>query len=76
MLPFGLSSAPLIFTKILKPLEKSRRCRRIPIAIFLDDDLGGGIDQVSAKLHSLVVHSDLLKSGFVPNQEKSPWEPV
>ena len=31
---------------------------------------------VSAKVNSLVVHSDLLKSGFVPNDEKSLWEPV
>ena len=39
--------------------------------------LGGGIDKVSTKIHSLAVHSDLLlKSGFVLNQEKSVWEPV
>ena len=75
VLPFGLSSAPFIFTKILKPLQKSGRSRGIPIAIFLDDGLGGGIDKVSAKIHSLTVHSDLLKSGFVPNQDKSVWEP-
>ena len=30
----------------------------------------------SAKVNSLVVHSDLLKSGFVPNEVKSLWEPV
>ena len=76
VLLFGLSSAPFIFTWILKPLQKSWRSRGIPIAIFLDDGLGGGIDKVSAKIHSLAVHSDLLKSGFVPNQEKSVWEPV
>ena len=44
VLPFGLSSAPFIFTKILKPLQKSWRSRGILIAIFLDDGLGGGID--------------------------------
>ena len=42
VLPFGLSSAPFVFTKILKPLQKSWRSRGIPIAIFLDDGLGGG----------------------------------
>ena len=26
--------------------------------------------------NSLVVHSDLLKSGFVPNEDKSQWEPT
>ena len=72
VLSFGLSSAPFIFTKI----QKSWRSRGIPFAIFLDDGLGGGIDKVSAKIHSLAVHSDSLKSSFVPNQEKSVWEPV
>lgn len=76
VLPFGLSSAPFIFTKMLKPLQKSWRSRGIPIAIFLDDGLGGGADHISAKLNSLIVHSGLLKSGFVPNEDKSLWEPV
>ena len=75
VVPFGLSSAPFIFTKILKRLQKSWGSRGIPIAIFLDNGLGGGFDKVSAKIHSLAVHSDLLKSGFVPNQEKSVLEP-
>ena len=74
--PFGLSFAPFIFTKILKRLQKSWRSRGIPIAICLDNGLGGGFDKVSAKIHSLAVHSDLFKSGFVGNQEKSVWEPV
>ena len=76
VLPFGLSSAPFIFTKMLKPLQKSCRSLSIPIAIFLDDGLGEGANHISAKLNSLIVHSDLLKSGFVPNEDKSLWEPV
>ena len=60
----------------MKPLQKSWRSQGIPVAIFLDDGLGGGTDFVSAKVNSLVVHSDLLKSGFVPNEEKSLWEPL
>ena len=31
---------------------------------------------VSAKINSLVVHSNLLKSEFVPNEDKSQWEPI
>ena len=76
VLSFGLSSSPSIFTKMLKPLQKFWRSRGIPIANFLDDVLGGGADHISAKLNSLIVHSDLLKSGFVPNEDKSQWEPV
>lgn len=31
---------------------------------------------MQAKINSLTVHVDLLKSGFVPNKDKSLWEPV
>ena len=48
----------------------------IPLAIFLYDSLGEGHKFVSVKVNSLVVHSDLLKFGFVPNEEKSLWKPV
>ena len=76
VLPFGLLSAPFIFTKILKPLQKSWRSQGIPIVVFLDDGLGGGAGLVQAKINSLTVHADLLKTGFVPNRDKSLWEPV
>ena len=71
VLSFGLSSSSSIFTKMPKPLQKFWRSRGIPIANFLDDVLGEGADHISAKLNSLIVHSDLLKSGFVPNEDKS-----
>ena len=67
--PSGSCQPPVIFTKILKPLEKSRRSQGIAIAIFLDYGLGGGADRVQAKINSFTVHADLLKSGFVPNEE-------
>ena len=35
--PFGLSTAPYIFTKLLKPLEKHWRIQGPCIAGFLDD---------------------------------------
>ena len=52
VLSFGLSSVTYIFTKILKPLQKSWRGQCIPIAIFLYDGLGGGMEFVSAKVNS------------------------
>ena len=42
VLPFGLSSAPFIFMKLIKPLEAFWRLRGIPIAIFCDDGVGAG----------------------------------
>lgn len=76
VLPFGLSSAPFVFTKLLKPLSQSWRRQGIPIAIYLDDGLGGGRNHCQAKIFSLVVHADLLKCGFMVNELKSHWEPV
>ena len=40
----------------------------------MTDGLGGGPDPVSAKINSLVMHSD--HSGFFPNEDKSQWEPI
>lgn len=76
VLPFGLSSAPYLFTKLLKPVLTSWRCKGIPMVIFLDDGLGGGANKIQAKINSLTVNADLLKFGFVVNEEKSLWEPV
>ena len=76
VLPFGLSSAPYLFTKLLKPLVKKWRTEGKSIVVFLDDGLGAAADHTKARISSLSVHADLLKSGFVPNEEKSLWEPT
>lgn len=39
------------------------------IIVFLDDGQGAAADYT--KISSLAVHSDLLKSVFIPNEEKS-----
>jgi len=76
VLPFGLSSAPYLFTKLLRPVITSWRCKGIPMVIFLDDGLGGGASKMKAKINSLTAHAYLLKFGFVINEEKSTWEPA
>ena len=76
VLAYGLSSAPYLFTKLLKPLVKKWRTEGKSIVVFLDDGLGAAADYSKARISSLSVHADLLKSGFVPNEEKSLWEPT
>ena len=76
VLPFGLSSAPYLFTKLLKPLVKKWRTEGKSIVVFLDDGLGATADYTKARVSSLSVHADLFQSGFVPNKEKSLWEPT
>ena len=75
-MPFGLSSAPYLFTRLLKPLVKKWRTEGKSIVVFLDDGLGAAADYTKARISSLSVHADLLKSCFVPNEEKSLWEPT
>ena len=75
VLPFGLSSAPFIFTKLLRPLETHWRSHGIPIAIFFDDGIGAGDTFKNARANSAIVQSDLAQCGFLVNPEKSNWEP-
>ena len=75
VLPFGLSSAPFIFTKLLKPLEALWRSHGIPVAIFFDDGVGAGQSVEAANHNSSVVRSDLARAGFQVNHEKSDWQP-
>ncbi len=76
VLPFGLSSAPYIFTKTLRPLVKYWRSQGIQICVYLDDGIIIANSEFVAKQHSMVVKDTLVKSGFVANSEKSVWEPT
>ena len=44
--------------------------------VYLDDGLGAAVDKNKAKIASLQLHADLLKSGFLPNETKCLWEPT
>ncbi len=76
VLPFGLSSAPFVFTKCLRPLVKYWRDKGFFIVLYLDD--GWGIANSYNECYSIasLVKQDLLNAGLVPNIEKSVWNPV
>uniref|UniRef100_A0A7M5XH70 Reverse transcriptase domain-containing protein n=1 Tax=Clytia hemisphaerica TaxID=252671 RepID=A0A7M5XH70_9CNID len=76
VLPFGLSSGPLIFTKIVRVLIKFWRAHGIRIACFLDDGLSIEYAREKAKENAVFVKGSLDKSGFIVNEEKSQWEPL
>ena len=69
-LPFVLSSAPFIFTRLLKPLETQWRRQGIPIAIFFDDGIGAGFPLNSAKINSSIVRADLSHYSLEIHKEK------
>lgn len=58
VLPFGLSSAPYLFTKLFKPLVKMWRSRGTTIMVYLDDGLGASSNEIACKIVSLQVHSE------------------
>ena len=76
VLPFGLSAAPYIFTKILRPLVGWWRANGIYIAVFLDDGWSIADDYSSAKIIASRVRSDIHQARFITNSEKSVWEPT
>ena len=75
VLPFGLTSAPFIFTKVVRPLVKYWRFNSVKITCFLDDGIGIEYNYEEAKRKSEFVQETLAKSGFIPNIQKSTWKP-
>ena len=76
VLPFGLSSAPFIFTKVVRPLVRYWRSRAVRITVYLDDGLGSARDFPRCEAASVFVKSSLQLSGFLPNDSKSIWQPT
>lgn len=76
VLPFGLSTGPYIFTKIMRPLVKHWRSKAYKIVVYLDDGLSVCPCFASCEEQALSVQSDLNQSGFVANVEKSIWKPT
>ena len=75
-LPFGLSSAPRVFTKLLKSVLARLRHQGVRLVMYLDDmlvmsqsreELGRQLAQITSLLESL---------GFVVNKDKSQLLPV
>ena len=76
VLPFGLSSAPYIFTKVVRVLVRYWRSHAVRITVYLDDGLGSARDFARCEAASLFVQTSLQLSGFLPNDSKSIWQPT
>ena len=75
VLPFGMSSAPYIFSKLVRSLVNYWRGLGRRVVTFLDDGIGGSPDYASCLVHSRLCRSDLDSAGFFVNLQKSVWEP-
>lgn len=75
VLPFGLSTACYVFTKVLRPLVKRWRSKGIRCLVYIDDGICAeeSKEQCSAAMSTIV--SDLDRAGFILNAQKSRFEP-
>jgi len=76
VLPFGLSPAPNVFTKLLRVLVRQWHQQGIKISVYIDDGGGAGDTYEEAFLSSGIVRKLLIDCGFVINEKKSIWEPT
>ncbi len=76
VMPFGLSSAPRNFTKLLKPILAFWRRQGIRVIVFLDDILiiNSSADGLRKDVHFCVTFLQIM--GFVINFKKSALEPA
>ena len=74
-LPFGLSTSPYIFTKILKPVMRSLRERGFLSVIYLDDILCIGNSYEKCLENTNKTIKILQNLGFIINTKKSKFIP-
>ncbi|XP_014217272.1 uncharacterized protein LOC106645836 [Copidosoma floridanum] len=75
-LPFGLATAPWVFTKIVKPVLATIRHQGIRVVAYLDDFLVFGRSEVGCRKSCEKLISLLLHLGFVVNWKKSELTPT
>ena len=75
VLPFGLSTACYLFTKVMRPLVKHWRQQGLHIVLYLDDGIAAVQGEQAALAASKVVQADLEKAGLIVNITKCCWKP-
>lgn len=75
VLPFGLSIAPYIFTKLLKPALSFLRQNGITCVAYIDDFLLIADNHLHSQLNTAFTLSTLESLGFLINHEKSSLVP-
>ena len=74
-LPFGLKTAPFVFTKVLRPLVAHWRSEGIRMFMFLDDGTCAAHSEAEARRVAAQIRKDLVMAGWTINIEKSCFTP-
>lgn len=75
-LPFGLRSAPFLYTKILKPVYAFFRQQNIRCSYYIDDSLDMNKDSSVCRANTVNMINTLEGLGFTINWEKSVLVPT
>ena len=75
-LPFGLSTAPRVFTRVVKAVGAFLRRQGVQIHLYLDDWLITSQSLVMAHRHTELVLRTLARLGFIVNLKKSHLQPT
>lgn len=75
VLPFGLSTAPYVFSKICKPIAKLLRSAGFLSTVYLDDWLLFGYFRSECLTNIDLTKRLLVSLGFIINEEKSVLSP-
>ena len=76
VLPFGLASASLAFSKMMRVFVKNWRGVGINVVIYIDDGLSASESSRQCRISGSKIKDDLRRAGIVLNQEKSCWNPT
>ncbi|XP_065175625.1 uncharacterized protein LOC135805510 [Sycon ciliatum] len=74
-LPFGLATAPHVFTKVTRPLITHWRKRGFRAFMYFDDGTAAASSTEEADHMAKEMQQDLRASGFIVNVKKSRWVP-
>ena len=74
-LPFGLSTAPWTFTRVMRPIKCVLRKQLVPLHSFLDDFIVLARSPEELRISSHLLVGTLKKLGFPINEEKTDLTP-
>ncbi len=75
VLPFGLSTAGLVCTKVIRELVKHIRSHGIPLVVYMDDGISISNSYEQCVKNSQFIKQTFVNAGFVPEKVKSEWRP-